>query len=67
MSGMVAYEQASDHGPEGVRPLSSTGPRRLSEQWCPWCRAAHGFGYCAHASWLTHVALTRRGAHFNWR
>jgi hypothetical protein len=42
-------------------------PRRLSEHWCPWCRSMHGFGYCAHASWLTQDALARRGAHFNWR
>jgi len=42
-------------------------PRRLSEHWCPSCHAVHGFGYCAHASWLTQDALARRGAHFNWR
>jgi hypothetical protein len=41
--------------------------RPLSERYCPWCRARHGFGHCGHASWLTQVALSRRGAPFNWR
>jgi hypothetical protein len=59
---------ASDQAEEDVSaPPASTAPRRCSEHWCPWCRAVHGFGYCAHASWLTQEALARRGAHFNWR
>jgi hypothetical protein len=64
MSGMTAHDQA----PEDASAIAPPGwPRPLSERWCPWCRAMHGFGYCAHASWLTHAALSRRGAHFNWR
>jgi hypothetical protein len=59
---------ASDQtGEVAFASSTSTAPRRHSERWCPWCRAVHGFGYCAHASWLTQDALARRGAHFNWR
>lgn len=61
---------ASDQLSDDDALLSTAQPpveRPLSEHHCPWCHCRHGFGYCGHASWLTQVALARRGAHFNWR
>ncbi len=59
---------APDRVEDGASASPATAPPRgIAEHWCLWCHAVHGFGYCAHASWLTHDALARRGAHFNWR
>jgi hypothetical protein len=66
MSGAVFEQRAYDAAPDPASPAPAMA-RQLSEHYCPWCRAMHGFGYCAHASWLTRDALARRGANFNWR
>jgi hypothetical protein len=66
MSGVAFDQLADDAASARVGPVQAM-LRQLSEHYCPWCRAVHGFGYCAHASWLTQDALARRGAHFNWR
>jgi hypothetical protein len=63
---MASDQLADDAASAPVGPVQAM-LRQLSEHYCPWCRAVHGFGYCAHASWLTQDALARRGAHFNWR
>jgi hypothetical protein len=66
MSGLVLEPVGDDAVPASV-PSAPPTSRRLAERYCPWCRSTHGFGYCAHASWLTQDALARRGARFNWR
>ncbi len=67
MSGVVVSEGFVDDALPIPVGAVETGSQKLSEHWCTWCRTAHGFGYCAHASWLTRHLLARRGAHFNWR
>jgi hypothetical protein len=66
MSTAASDQRADDAAPDPVRPAPAM-VGELSEHHCQWCRAMHGFGYCAHASLLTRDALARRGANFNWR